>query len=120
MVRRATVSSVRSVRPSHGDFPEAHAAVERALPVAALERCYAVGLARNGELHGTTRMRLVVDRFGAVWEATNAGHDLRDFEVAHCSFRSFATIHFEPAPAGAIAWLVELAFESGRSATRAP
>lgn len=66
-----------------------------------LAACYAGGLARNPTLRGRVVVRLVVEKSGAVTEASDAGSELPDAEMVGCVIAVFRTLRLAPPKGGA-------------------
>jgi hypothetical protein len=67
--------------------------------------CYERGLAQNPNLQGRVSVRFVIDRNGAVSNATNGGSDLPSVDVVGCVVRSYYGLSF-PQPEGGIVTVV--------------
>ncbi|MEJ7730578.1 MAG: AgmX/PglI C-terminal domain-containing protein [Polyangiaceae bacterium] len=72
---------------------------------AAFEDCYRPALAADPELMGRVGIRVVVDRSGHVYQASNGGSDLPNGEVIACMVGVIGRTRF-PAPDGAVATLI--------------
>jgi hypothetical protein len=68
--------------------------------------CYESGLRSDPKLEGKFRARFVIEKTGAVSNATNAGSDLKDSQVIACVLKVFGTLRF-PAPEGGGVVVVE-------------
>ncbi|MBK7579408.1 MAG: AgmX/PglI C-terminal domain-containing protein [Myxococcales bacterium] len=67
--------------------------------------CYENGLKNNPNLQGRVAVKFVIDRQGAVANATNGGSDLPDASVVSCVVSSYTGLSF-PQPEGGIVTVV--------------
>lgn len=82
--------------------------------------CYETGLRQSPRLQGRVSVRFVIDRSGAVANASDAGSDLPSPAVIQCVVRSFAGLSFPQPEGGVVTVVYPILFAPGETHPGSP